>query len=84
MAKTTPTPTYPMFPEDAAAITPSDSADLPQFSVVFVGAGGNVKVTTAQGSAVTFTGVNAGSVLPVRVRRVWATGTTATSMTAVF
>ena len=84
MAKTSPTPTYPMFPEDAAAVTPSDTVDLPQFSVIFVGGGGNVKVTTAQGSAVTFSGMNAGSVIPVRVRRVWSTGTTATLMTAVF
>ena len=84
MAKTSPTPTYPMFPEDAAAVTPSDTVDLPQFSVIFVGGAGNVKVTTAQGSAVTFSGMNAGSVIPVRVRRVWSTGTTATLMTAVF
>lgn len=84
MAKTSPTPTYPMFPEDAAAVTPSDSADLAQFSVIYVGGPGNVKVTTAQGTAVTFTGVLGGTVIPVRVRRVWSTGTTATSMTAVF
>ena len=84
MAKTTPTPTYPMYPEDAAAVTPSDSTDLPQFSVIYVGGAGNVKVTTAQGSAVTFSGVNAGTVIPVRVRRVWSTGTTATLITAVF
>jgi len=84
MAKTSPTPTYPMYPEDAAAVTPSDSADLPQFSVIYVGGAGSVKVTTAQGSAVTFSGVNAGTVIPVRVRRVWSTGTTATLITAVF
>lgn len=84
MAKTNYSPTFPMFPGDAAAVTPSDSADLAQVSVIFVGVGGNVKVTTAQGTAVTFTGVNAGSVLPVQVRRVWSTGTTASSMTAVF
>lgn len=84
MAKTSPTPTYPMYPEDAAAVSPSDSVDLPQFSVIYVGGAGNVKVTTAQGTAVTFTGVNAGTVIPVRVRRVWSTGTTATAMTAVF
>ena len=84
MAKTSPTPAYPMYPEDAAAVTPSDTADLPQFSVIYVGGAGNVKVTTAQGSAVTFSGVNAGTVIPVRVRRVWATGTTATLMTAVY
>lgn len=84
MAKTNYSPTFPMFPGDAASITPSDTINLPQVSVVFVGVSGNVKVTTAQGSDVTFTGVNAGTVLPVQVRRVWSTGTTATSLTAIF
>jgi len=83
MAKTSPTPTYPMFPEDAGAITPSNTVDLPQFSVVYVGTGGNVKVTTAQGTVVTFSNAIAGSVLPVRVRRVWA-DSTASNMVAIF
>ena len=84
MAKTTPSPTYPTFPEDAAAVTPSDSADLSQFSVIYVGSAGAVKVTTAQGSTVTFSGLAAGQTIPVRVRRVWATGTTATNLLAIF
>ena len=84
MAKTNYSPTFPMFPGDAAAVTPNDSTNLSQPSVIYVGGAGNVKVTTAQGTAVTFTGVNAGTVIPVQVIRVWSTGTTATSMTAVF
>lgn len=84
MARTTPTSTYPMFPEDAGAVVLSDSTDLPQYSVVYVGTGGNVKVTTAQGSAVTFSNCVAGTVLPVRVRRVWSTGTTASNLLAIF
>jgi len=73
-----------MFPGDAAAVTPNDSTNLAQPSVIYVGGAGNVKVTTAQGTAVTFTAVNSGTVIPVQVLRVWSTGTTATSMTAVF
>lgn len=84
MAKTNFSPTFPMFPGDAAAVTPNDSTNLSQPSVIYVGGSGNVKVTTAQGTAVTFVGVNAGTVIPVQVIRVWSTGTTATSMTAVF
>ena len=83
MAKTSPTPTYPMFPEDGVAVTPSNTVDLTQFSVIYVGTGGNVKVTTAQGSVVTFSNAVAGSVLPVRVRRVWA-DSTASGMVAIF
>jgi hypothetical protein len=83
MAKTTPTSTYPMFPEDAAVVVPSNSTDLPNYSTIYVGVAGNVKVTTAQGTVVTFNNASAGFVLPVRVRRVWA-DSTASSMVAIF
>lgn len=84
MAKTQYSPTFPMFPGDAAGVTPNDDADLAAISVVFVGGAGNVKVTTAQGTDVTFNGLVAGQVIPVQVRRVWSTGTTATNMVRIF
>ncbi len=77
-------PTFPMFPGGATAITPSDSADLTTPSVVYVGGSGDVKVTTAQGDTVTFVGVISGGVLPVQVIRVWSTGTTATYMLRIY
>jgi hypothetical protein len=73
-----------MFPGDAVVIVPSDSVNLTTAAVIYVGVGGNVKVTTAQGTAITFTGVLAGSVIPVQVMRVWSTGTTATNMVGIF
>lgn len=79
MAKTNYSPTFPMYPGDAAPVTVSDAVDLPQISIIFVGAGGDVKVTTAQGTDVTFVGLQAGQVIPVQVRRVWSTGTTVTT-----
>jgi len=82
--KTNYSPTFPMFPASAAAITPSDSVNLSTPSVVYVGSSGAVKVTTAQGDVVTFSGVPAGMVIPVQVLRVWATDTTASSMVAVY
>lgn len=84
MAKTNYSPTFPMYPGDAAAVTTSDTVNLATPSVIWVGGAGNVKVTTAQGSDVTFTGVLAGAILPVQVLRVWATGTTATNMVRIF
>lgn len=85
MAKTNYSPTFPAFPGDAATITCSDTAVLPQPSVVYTASGGTIKVTTAEGTDVTFTGVGAGSILPVRVIRVWTTGTTTTTgLVAIF
>lgn len=85
MAKNTNySPTFPMFPGGAVAVTPSDSVKLTYPSVVYVGAIGNVKVTTAQGDDVTFTGVPAGFVIPVQVIKVWSTGTTASSLVAIY
>jgi hypothetical protein len=52
--------------------------------VVWIGVAGNVKVTTAQGSDVVFTSVPGGTVLPVQVLRVWATGTVATNIVRIF
>ena len=84
MAKTNYSPTFPMYPGDAAAVTTSDTVNFSTPSVIYVGGAGNVRVLTAQGSDVTFTSVLGGSVLPVQVIRVFATNTTATSMTRVF
>lgn len=84
MAKTNYSPTFPMYPGDAATVTTSDSVNFDTPSVVFVGGGGTVRVLTAQGTDVTFVGVLAGSILPVQVLRVFASTTTATSMVRVF
>jgi len=53
-------------------------------AVVFVGGGGDVKVTTVSGDTVVFKNLADGSILPVQVRRVWATGTSATDMIALY
>ena len=77
-------PTFPMYPGGATAITPSDTVDLATPSVVYVGASGNVQVTTAQGDQVVFLGLSAGQVIPVQVIRVWSTSTTATSLIRIY
>lgn len=84
MAKTNFSPTFPMYPGDAEAVTPSDTTNFSTASVVWVGTAGNVKVTTAQGSDVVFTAVPGGVVLPVQVIRVWATGTAASNIVRIF
>ena len=52
--------------------------------VLYVGAAGNLKVTTAGGDDVTFTGILAGSFIPVQVLKVFATPTPATDIVALW
>ena len=69
----------------AAAVTPNDGADLADTSrALYIGGAGDVKVDMYGSGTVTFVGVTAGSVLPVRVDRVYSTGTTATSIVALW
>ena len=68
-------------PEHALAIQPDDTADLPQVTrALYLGGGGDVAVRMCGGETVTFAGVAAGTLLPVRVGRVLASGTTATGI----
>lgn len=68
---------------NALAVTPSDSADLTYVSRgLYVGGQGDVSVVTRGGQTVTFVG--AVGLLPVRVSRVRATGTTATDIVTLW
>lgn len=69
---------------DAATVTASDSTHLGNVRSLFIGGDGNVAVTTAKGTTLTFTGVVAGSILPVMVTKVLSTGTTATNIVALY
>lgn len=68
----------------AFAITPNDSTDLAQGTTrgIWVGAVGDIKVTFFDGTTATFTAVPASTIAywPMRVKRVFATGTTATGL----
>lgn len=68
-----------------ASVTPSDSVGLTYFSrALYVGTTGDVVVVSPSGSAVTFVGVPAGAILPVKAVRVNATGTTAGGIVALW
>ncbi len=43
MAKTNYSPTFPMYPGDAAAVTTSDTVNFREPSVIYVGGAGNVR-----------------------------------------
>lgn len=69
----------------AVAVTPNDTADLTNVTrAIYIGTGGNLSVIMQDGSTCTFTGVLAGTVYPLRVSRVRATGTTAGSIVALW
>lgn len=68
-------------PEHAAEVAPSDVATLPHVTrALYVGGGGDVALRMQGGAAVTLRGLQAGSLLPIRVDMVKSTGTTATGL----
>lgn len=82
---------------NAVAVTASDTTHLFTTRGLYVGGAGNVAVvmadadlsttagaSEAQAVDVIFVGVTAGSVLPIQVVRVLSTGTTATSIVALY
>lgn len=67
-----------------APVTPDDANDLPATCrALNVAASGLITITTVGGSTATVY-VNAGVAFPVRARRVWASGTTATDIVAMW
>ena len=77
-----------VFAHDAVLVSKSDTLDIPNTETrgccLYVGNGGNMKVTLESGNTVTFNGVNAGSFLPVLATRVWSTDTTADNILALY
>lgn len=69
----------------AAAVTPSDSTVILVTRALYVGVGGNIAVGMGYDSSqVTFVNVPTGSILPIQVSQVLATGTTATNIIALY
>ena len=75
----------------AASVTPSDTANIPSVSggtnngcVLYVGSAGNLREQTVGGDDVTFNNINTGAFIPVQIVRVYATGTTASNILALW
>ncbi len=78
----------------AVLVVPSDTVNIPNPSspdgianngnVLYVGTGGPLKVRTAGGDDVTFENVQDGTFIPVQVVRVFATGTSADNIIALW
>jgi hypothetical protein len=67
------------------AVTPNDSTDLTVGkALIYVGVGGDVKLKLVSGAELVFKNVPAGMFMPVLASRVFATGTTATDILALY
>jgi len=66
-------------------ITPSDTVDFSRPpDAIWVGGAGTVAVVSQSGVVSTLTAVAAGTTLPMVVRRINSTGTTATALVALY
>jgi hypothetical protein len=73
----------------AFSVTPADATVFAQPTrSLYVGGAGNIKVMMSNkdnaNTVLTFTGVTAGSILPIRVQRVYSGNTTATSIIGLY
>jgi hypothetical protein len=65
----------------AFPVTPDDAAALPETTrALYVGSSGAVTAELQSGSVATFAALAAGSILPARIVRVLAAGTTASGL----
>jgi hypothetical protein len=73
---------------DAFAITPADATVFSQPTrAIYVGTTGNLKVMMAgrvANTVITFTNIPDGSLLPIRVQRVYSANTTATGLIGLY
>jgi hypothetical protein len=68
----------------AIAITPNNTDALEKISrAIYIGGAGNLTVEMLGGQTVTFVGLSAGCLLPIRVNKV-LTSTTATNLVALY
>jgi hypothetical protein len=71
--------------EHAVALTPNDAVELTPSRALWVGFPGSIKVDLLGGAqGVTFAAVPAGALLPIRCTKVYATGTTARGILALY
>lgn len=70
---------------NAAPVTPNDSTEISRTRGVYVGVTGDLTVDMwGEGDGVTFVAVPAGSLLPLCVTKIYATGTDADEIVALF
>lgn len=71
--------------QHAFSITPANSTDLTHATrAIWVGGAGNLNVTTVGGETVLFSGIAAGTLLPIAATQVQSSSTTATLIVGLY
>lgn len=71
--------------KQAEVVTPHATNTIEPTRALYVGTGGDVAVEMANaGGSKTFAGVPDGAILPISVRRVYVSGTTASNILALY
>jgi hypothetical protein len=69
----------------AAVLTKSDTDELVEASrALYIGGTGNINVVTVSGETVLFSALPVGTVLPIRIKQLLSTNTTATLVVALW
>lgn len=70
---------------DGTMVAPSDTTPLSHVTrAIYVGGGGDVQAELVSGSQISFAAVPGGVMLPMRVTKILATGTTASGIVALW
>lgn len=78
-------PTNKVIQQAIKAVSVTLDADLTEpGAVLFIGTGGDVKVTTIAGDVAVFKNLPDGSILPVHIKRVHTASTTASDLLALY
>ena len=72
--------------QSAAVLTPDDNTDITPAPCrgLWIGGAGNISVDMANGDTVLFSGIQAGTLLPIQIKRLRQTNTTATLIAALW
>lgn len=68
----------------AVAVTLNDSTVIPNTRGLYIGSGGDLKVTMYDGTIVTFSNTVGGTILPIQVVTLWSSVTTASNILALY
>lgn len=69
----------------AYAVVPNDAQEFETWCRgLYVGGAGDIRLVTWEDFEVTFVGVLGGTILPIAVKKIFATGTTATNIVGLY